>query len=76
VVDTAVDQVRGVEVGTVTQAGEARDSKVGLVEVLGEVDGDVAALGDDGDVPGPELVHRRVQPGRVVEHAEAVRTQQ
>ena len=74
-VDAAVDQVRGVEVGAVAQTREAGDSEALFGEVLGQVDRDVAALGDDRHRARTEFVDRRVEAGGVVEHAQAVRAE-
>ena len=68
-----LDELRGLDVGLVPERGEARDADAVLRAEQAQLEGEVAALGDDPERAGRELVHAEVERRRCVVDAEAVR---
>ncbi|MEB4616537.1 hypothetical protein OOT08_18035, partial [Leucobacter sp. M11] len=70
--DAGLDELRGVDVRLVPEAGEAGQAEPRGLQVPGDLERDVAALRDDGDVADGKGVRGQAHPGRVVHDPEAV----
>ena len=61
VVDQAADELAGLEVGLVSERGEAREAEAVILGEQGELEREIAALGDEADRAALELVPAEVE---------------
>ena len=70
-----LDQLRRLDVGLIAERGEAGDADAVLGAEQAQLEREVAALGDEPERAGLELVHAEIERGRCVVDAEAVRAE-
>ena len=70
-----LDELGRLDIGLIPERGEARDADAVLRSEQAQLQGKVAALGDDPELARRELVHAEIERRRCVVDAEAVRPQ-
>jgi len=76
VVDEARDELAGLEIRLVSERGETGEPEAVVLCEEGELEGEVAALGDEAERPALQLAPAEIEARGRVEDAEAVRPQE